>query len=77
MAQAGGGYLWINVPANSPAPDHIFLFEDVQHACAIAQEGGLEVVESQAFPMSGATLERAIKKKLAVSCVVTTRKPLN
>lgn len=72
-----GGQIWINVPANSPAPDHIFLFESVEHACDIARQGGLEIVESAAFPMSGATLERAIKRKLSVSCIVTARKPVN
>ena len=70
-----GGYLWINVPANSPAPDHIFLVNNVEHAAQLALDAGLEVVDSKAFPMSGTTLEKAIKRKQAVSCVVTTRKP--
>ena len=70
-----GGRLWVNVPANSPAPDHIFLVRDLDHAVALVEEAGLEVVDAQAFPMSGATLEKAIKRRLAVSCVVSTRKP--
>jgi len=70
-----GGCLWINVPANSPAPDHIFLVNNVEHAAQLARDAGLEVVDSKAFPMSGTTLEKAIKRKQAVSCVVTTRKP--
>lgn len=70
-----GGLLWINVPANSPAPDHIFLFEGVEHAADIAREAGLEVVDTAAYPMSGTTLEKAVKRKLAVTCVLTTRKP--
>jgi 2-polyprenyl-3-methyl-5-hydroxy-6-metoxy-1,4-benzoquinol methylase len=70
-----GGLLWINVPANSPAPDHIFLVQGIEHARAIAAEAGLEVIDSAAYPMSGATLEKAVKHKLAVSCVVTARKP--
>lgn len=70
-----GGLLWINVPANSPAPDHIFLFENLEHAASLAQKAGLEVVDRAAYPMSGTTLEKAIKRKLAVSCVLTTRKP--
>lgn len=70
-----GGRLWINVPANSPAPDHIYLVRDVAHAEELARTAGLEVLDSKAFPMSGTTLEKAVKRKLAVSCVVTTRKP--
>ncbi len=71
-----GGLVWINVPANSPAPDHIFLVNGLDHACALAEQAGLEIVASSAFPMSGVTLEKAIKRKMAVSCVVTARKAL-
>jgi len=70
-----GGLLWINVPANSPAPDHIFLVQSLEHAASIAQKAGLEVVDRVAYPMSGTTLEKAVKRKLAVSCVLTARKP--
>lgn len=70
-----GGQLWINVPANSPAPDHIFLFESLDHAEQLVWDAGLEVVEARAFPMSGATLERAVKHKLSISCSVLARKP--
>jgi trans-aconitate methyltransferase len=69
-----GGYLWINVPANSPAPDHIFLVEGADHAASLVAQAGFEVVRSDAFPMSGATLEKAMKRKLSISCVVLGRK---
>lgn len=70
---APGGLIFVNVPANSPAPDHIFLFNDLEHAEAIMAEGGFDVIHSVGFPMSGATLERARKHKLSVSCVLTGR----
>ncbi len=70
-----GGHLWVNVPANSPAPDHIFLVNGPEHAVTLVKDAGLEVVNSAAFPMSGATLEKATKRKLAISCVVLARKP--
>ncbi len=70
-----GGTIWVNVPANSPAPDHIFLVESPEHACEIVRAAGLAVVASKGFPMTGATLERARKHKLAISCVVVGRKP--
>jgi len=72
---APGGCLWINVPANSPAPDHIFLFDGLDHAQAIAREAGLEVIDAVAFPMSGTTLARAEKHKLSISCSVLARRP--
>jgi 2-polyprenyl-3-methyl-5-hydroxy-6-metoxy-1,4-benzoquinol methylase len=70
-----GGKIWVNVPANSPAPDHIFLFESPEHACDIVRAAGLEVTASHGFPMTGATLEKARKRKLAISCVVVGVKP--
>lgn len=70
-----GGYLWVNVPANSPAPDHIFLFQSPEHAADIVRGAGLEIVGEAAFPMSGTTLDKARRRKLAISCVVTARRP--
>lgn len=70
-----GGLLFVNVPANSPAPDHIFLFKSLEHASEVVSAAGLEVVGAQQFPMSGATLESAVKNRLSISCVVFGRKP--
>jgi len=70
-----GGYLWVNVPANSPAPDHIFLVNGMEHAQSLVTDAGLEIVDSVAFPMSGTSLEKAMKRKLTISCVVLARKP--
>jgi len=33
------------------------------------------VLDAIGYPMSGATLDRAIKHKLSVSCVLTGRRP--
>ncbi len=70
-----GGLLYVHVPANSPAPDHIFLFNGPEHAADLVRQSGFEVIDLQAFPMSGTTLDRARRHKLAVSCVVVARKP--
>lgn len=70
-----GGYLWVNVPANSPSPDHIFLINSPGHANQLVRDAGLEVVDSAAYPMMGASLERAAKNLLSVSCVITAQKP--
>ena len=69
-----GGTLFVNVPANSPAPDHIFLFEGLDHANEIVTRGGFAVEDSTAFPMGGVTLAQAVKHRLSVSCVVVGRK---
>ena len=68
------GLIFVNVPANSPAPDHIFLFNDLDHIAGIVKEAGFDVVDATAFPMVGATLQQAARQQLSVSCVVTGRK---
>ena len=70
-----GGYVWINVPANSPAPDHIYLVDSPEAACDLVRDAGFEVADWTAFPMSGTTLEKARKRKTAISCIVLGRKP--
>jgi 2-polyprenyl-3-methyl-5-hydroxy-6-metoxy-1,4-benzoquinol methylase len=68
-----GGRVWVHVPANSPAPDHLFLVTSPEHACDLVREAGLEVEESAAFAMTGTTLDKATRRKLAISCLVTGR----
>lgn len=68
------GKVWINVPANSPAPDHIYLIRHPDEAAELVADAGFEVLETGAFPTAGASLERAIKLELTVNCVVVGRK---
>jgi 2-polyprenyl-3-methyl-5-hydroxy-6-metoxy-1,4-benzoquinol methylase len=70
-----GGLIWINVPANSPAPDHIFLVNSPAHAEALVREAGLDIVASKGFAMMGVSLEKAARNQLSVNCVITARKP--
>ena len=69
-----GGRVWVNVPANSPAPDHLFLVTSLEHACKLVAEAGLEIEHSIAFPMTGTTLDKATRRKLTISCIVTGRR---
>lgn len=70
-----GGLIWINVPANSPAPDHIFLVKSPAHAETLVRDAGLDIVASKAFAMMGVSLEKAARNQLSVNCVITARKP--
>ena len=72
-----GGLMFVNVPANSPAPDHIFLVESPEHAASLVSDAGLTLLNTEAFPMSGTTMAQARKHKLTVSCVVIAQKPYN
>ena len=70
-----GGRVWVNVPANSPAPDHLFLVRNPQEAADVVASAGFEVIDRASFPMTGVTLERAIDQDLTISCVVVGQKP--
>lgn len=70
-----GGLIWINVPANSPAPDHIYLFTGPDHLEGMMRDAGFEIVETAAFPMSGTKPDRALRQQLSVSCTAVGRAP--
>jgi SAM-dependent methyltransferase len=67
------GTVWINVPANGPAPDHLFLLRDLGEAQGILRSAGLEPLEWAAFPVTGSSLERAVRESLPVSYVLVAR----
>jgi ubiquinone/menaquinone biosynthesis C-methylase UbiE len=71
-----GGRLFINVPVNSPAPDHIFLWTDPNEFVDWVAAQGFEIEAKEFYPVTGASLERAIRKKLSISCIVVARRPL-
>jgi 2-polyprenyl-3-methyl-5-hydroxy-6-metoxy-1,4-benzoquinol methylase len=70
-----GGRVWINVPANSPAPDHLYLVRTPEQAQAVVRGEGFNIIDSASFPMTGATLEKAIKQKLTITCIITGERP--
>jgi 2-polyprenyl-3-methyl-5-hydroxy-6-metoxy-1,4-benzoquinol methylase len=71
---APGGSVWINVPANGPAPDHLYLLRSPQEAADLVAAAGLGVTRSCAYPVAGASLERALRQGLPMSCVVVGAK---
>jgi 2-polyprenyl-3-methyl-5-hydroxy-6-metoxy-1,4-benzoquinol methylase len=71
-----GGRVWINVPANSPMPDHLYHVREPKQAEELVRDVGFEVVDRAHFPMTGITLERAIKQQLTLSCIIVGRRPL-
>ncbi|MBW0150861.1 MAG: class I SAM-dependent methyltransferase [Phenylobacterium sp.] len=64
-----GGAFFINVPINSPAPDHIYLLRDVAEARGLVEEAGLNVLDLKLIPMTGLSLFEAEKQKATISCV--------
>ena len=70
-----GGTVWINVPANSPAPDHLVLLKHPDEAAGFVSRAGFEVIDTASFAGVGVTMQRALKQALTISCVVVGRKP--
>ncbi len=67
---APGGRIFINAPCNSPAPDHLYLFESPEHISDLVAQAGFSVLETAIFPLTGYSEERARKAKLTLSCAV-------
>ncbi|KLN58963.1 hypothetical protein WH96_20150 [Kiloniella spongiae] len=61
------GLLFINVPVCSPAPDHIYLFKTPNEVQDMITSCGFRVNETRYFPMTGYSLERAIKSQATIS----------
>jgi 2-polyprenyl-3-methyl-5-hydroxy-6-metoxy-1,4-benzoquinol methylase len=70
-----GGHTFINVPVNSPAPDHITLYRAPEDAVAAVAAAGLEIVSTMFAPATGASLARARKLALTISTAIIARKP--
>ena len=71
---APGGTAWINVPVNGPAPDHLFLLRNPAEAEEVVRSAGFAIARAAAFPVAGATLERAIRKQLPISCILVAKR---
>lgn len=69
-----GGRIFINIPVNSPAPDHIFLWTDTDQVEKLITDCGFVIESNHYFPLSGWTLERARRHKTSISCVVFATK---
>lgn len=70
-----GGRLYVNVPVNSPAPDHLFLLRSPEEAVAIVQSQGFEIEQTGFFPATNYSLAAARKHALTISTCIIAVKP--
>ena len=61
------GLVFINVPINSPSPDHIYLMKTPDDARRLLTDNGFEIVREEMFATQGTKLERALKNSVSVS----------
>lgn len=67
---APDGVLFVNMPVNSPAPDHIFLLREPEEVEDLVREAGFRIEDSMNYPATGYTEKRARKHAATISCVV-------
>jgi 2-polyprenyl-3-methyl-5-hydroxy-6-metoxy-1,4-benzoquinol methylase len=71
------GLLFLNIPINSPAPDHIFLLRSPEEVIEFVEAHGLVVIDSLFAPQTGMTLgdARAKGKTISVALIAEKRRP--
>lgn len=68
-----GGYIFVNVPINSPSPDHIYLMRSLQDARDLLIKNGFRIIAESAFATQGTDLSRALKIQVSISvCMLAT-----
>jgi 2-polyprenyl-3-methyl-5-hydroxy-6-metoxy-1,4-benzoquinol methylase len=72
-----GGRVFLHVPVNSPAPDHLFLLRSPEEARSFVGGFGFDVRVARSFPGANLTLERAVRTQSTISCVFVLQKPMS
>lgn len=67
------GRIFLNVPVNSPAPDHIYLWRSPEEFFGFVTENGFTPLSTRTFPLTGTTEERAREGGFTISCVVVAQ----
>lgn len=70
-----GGRAFITSPANSPMPDHIYLFRTPEEVVQLVEASGLRVLEQRSFAGVGVSEERARRRHLPIACAVVAERP--
>lgn len=65
-----GGRIFIHVPINSPAPDHIYLWRQIEEFHSFVEAQGFRIDIAHNLPVTGYTLDRAIKRGVSISCIL-------
>ncbi|WP_018220876.1 class I SAM-dependent methyltransferase [Salinispora pacifica] len=65
-----GGRIFLNVPINSPSPDHIYLWRTPEEFFAFVRGCGVRPLSTYTFPMTGHSEQRARDEQLTISCVM-------
>ncbi len=64
------GRLFINMPINSPAPDHLFLLESPEAVVAFVESCGFRIEQTLFAPQTNMTLEKARRTQSTITTVI-------
>ena len=70
-----GGRIFVNMPINSPAIDHIYLLRTPEEVVALVESAGFQIESVMNAPASSYTEARARKLNAAISVCVIGRAP--
>ena len=68
-----GGRIFINVPLNSPSPDHIYLFSTPEDVNALVEGAGFKVEKLSMFATQAKRIDSALANRISVSAGVIAR----
>lgn len=75
MLMRPGARLYINVPVNSPAPDHLFLLRSPEEAISFVETHGFAIERTGFYPATNYTLDAARRHGLTISvCIVAVKR---
>ncbi|MEL6919560.1 MAG: class I SAM-dependent methyltransferase [Pseudomonadota bacterium] len=67
------GLIFINVPINSPSPDHLYLMQTQDDARVLLTDTGFEILREGFYATQGTALERALRNKVSVSACMLAK----
>lgn len=67
------GRMFINVPLNSPSPDHIYLFSSPEEVTALVERSGFKVEQASLFATQAKRIESALANRISVSAGVIAK----
>ncbi|MBN9669878.1 class I SAM-dependent methyltransferase [Roseibium aggregatum] len=68
-----GAYVFVNVPINSPSPDHLYLMQTLDDARALLTETGFKIVAEDFYATKGTPIDKALRRKVSISaCMLAT-----
>lgn len=70
------GLLYLNFPINSPAPDNIYLLENIENVEQLLIKNKFQVISRYEFPSMGLNLKDAQISKSSISCVMVASKKI-